>query len=122
MLPLGDLWTGQCRAAADRPCLPEDTQLRPLCNLGYARGTCARFPAAPDGPDAIRFIVASDEGSLLHLYYVIERDHHPFAHGPLKYSIAGGDFSNLPGGENLARQARAYVDSYLRRKAEAPQH
>jgi hypothetical protein len=119
MLPLGDLWKGECRAAPERPCEPSDAELRPLCNLGYARGTCCRFPAREDGPDAVRFTISGDEGSLLHLYYVIERNHHPFAHGPLKFSISGDDFSNLPAGENFGRQARAYVESYLRRKSEA---
>jgi hypothetical protein len=119
MLPLGDLWAGQCRAVAGQPCEPADGDLRPLCNLGYARGTCGRFPAAQDGPDAVRFNISSDEGSLLRIDYVMERDHHPFAHGPLKFSISGGDFSNLPPGENFGKQARAYVESYLRRKAEA---
>jgi len=118
MLPLGDLWAGQCRATPNHPCDPEDSALRPLCNLGYARGNCARFPASPDVPDAVRFTISAHQGSLLRLYYVIERDHHPFAHGPLEYSTADG-FSSLPGGESFRRQAQAYVESYLRRKTEA---
>jgi hypothetical protein len=90
--------------------------LRPLCNLGYARGHCARFPS-DDGPDAVRFAVSRDDGASLRVHYVIERDHHPFAHGPLDYSLAAGEFVNQPSAEIVGRQARAYVESYLRRKA-----
>ncbi len=122
LLPLGDLWTGQCRATPLHPCRPDDAALRPLCNLGYARGNCARFPASPELPDAVRFTISGDQDSLLRLYYVIERDHHPFAHGSLEYSRTSSAFSNLPGGENFERQAGAYVESYLRRKTEAADH
>ena len=120
MLPLGDLWTGECRSQPGQPCQPDEAAIRPLCNLGYARGNCARFPASPEIPDAVRFTIARDEGALLRLYYVIERDHHPFAHGPLEYSPASSAFDGLPDRENFARQAWAYVESYLRRKSEAP--
>jgi hypothetical protein len=119
MLPLGDLWTGQCRASPLHPCQPEESALRPLCNLGYARENCARFPSSPEAPDAVRFTISGHQDSLLRLYYVIERDHHPFAHGPLEYSTARGCFLVLPGGETFGRQALAYVESYLRRILEA---
>jgi hypothetical protein len=116
MLPLGDLWTGECHANPDSPWTPEDSRLHKLCNLGYARGTCDRFPAA-DSPDAVRFTIAHDGGALIHLYYVIERDHHPFAHGPLEYSAASqAVVAGSSASTSLARQAEAYVDSYLRHK------
>ena len=121
MLPLGDLWSGECRAEPDRPCEAAETDLRPLCNLGYARGACVRFPAAPELPDAVRFSVAADEGTLLRLYYVVERNHHPFAHGPLEYATDRGAFNSPPESGNLNRQALAYLESYLRRKNEAAQ-
>lgn len=117
-LPLGDSWAGVCRAVPDRPWQPDEAVLRPLCNLGYARGNCARFPAQ-DGPDAIRFAVSGDDGACIRIYYVVERDHHPFAHGPLEYSRAAGGFATIPEDDNLTRQASAYVESYLRRKSEA---
>jgi hypothetical protein len=118
MLPLGDSWAGVCRAAPDRPSPPDDAILRPLCNLGYARGNCARFPEG-DGPDAVRFAISSDAGEALRISYVIERDHHPFAHGRLEYFTASGAFAERPCGEILERQAQAYVESYRRRKAQA---
>ena len=115
MLPLGDAWAGVCRAVPDLPWQPDEAMLRRLCNLGYARGTCARFPSG-EGPDAVRFTVSRDEGASVRIYYVVERDHHPFAHGPLDYSVAWGAFVNPPSGETMSRQAQAYVESYLRRK------
>ena len=114
MLPLGGVWDGLCRAVPGEAWQPDRATLQPLCNLGYARGICARFPNG-DGPDAVRFAVAGDDGANVRLYYVIERDHHPFAHGRLD------DLDGPPGNSSplLARQAGAYIRSYLRRKREA---
>ena len=118
MLPLGATWTGFCRALSDRAWQPDEAILRSLCNLGYARGTCSRFPSG-DGPDAVRFTISRDDGASLRIYYVVERDHHPFSHGPLEYSLANAAFADPPQGEIICRQAQAYVESYLRRKMEA---
>lgn len=112
MMPLGGLWTGTCRALPGAPWQPGDAILRPLCNLGYARENCRRFPPG-DGPDAVRFTVLAAGPASLRLYYVAERDHHPFAHGPLEYSPALGSLVEPPENENLARQAAAYAESYL---------
>ena len=120
LLPLGDAWGGVCRAVPELPWEPGPATLRPLCNLGYARGACTRFPAG-DGPDAVRFAISRNDGESLLLRYVLERDHLPFAHGTIEYSTGKGAFTG-PGadelGEVAGRQARAYVDSYLRRSAE----
>jgi hypothetical protein len=115
MLPLGDEWAGLCRAEPGAPVQADEAG---LCNLGYARGACPRFPNG-EGPDAVRFTVRAADRSALGLYYVMERDHHPFAHGPLEFSLALGTLVNPPDGESLGRQALAYVRSYLRRKAAA---
>jgi len=117
MLPLGDAWAGVCRAVPGPPWQPDPALTRPLCNLGYARGHCDRFPS-DDGPDAVRFTISADNGASLRLYYVLERDHHPFAHGPLEYSLDHRAFA-APPNQSLDAQARAYIASYLRRKAEA---
>jgi hypothetical protein len=122
MLPLGDAWAGVCRADPHRPWQPDEAILRPLCNLGYARGNCARFPAPNSpagGPDAVRFSVSDDDGACLRIYLVVESDHLPYAHRPLEYSRASGAFLDPPPDETISRQARAYVESYLRRKSEA---
>ena len=118
MLPLGDAWTGICRALPDQPFRPDDSLLDLFCNLGYARGHCARFPAN-HGPDAVRFTIVSDDGAALRLYYVLERDHRPFAHGPLEFSVAQNELTTPAEGALTAAQARAYVASYLRRRSES---
>jgi hypothetical protein len=66
----------------------------------------------------VRFTVSSHEGDTLGIYYVVERDHHPFAHGPLRFSIATGQWIEAMPDDTLRRQAQAYVESYLRRKRE----
>jgi len=119
ILPLGDAWSGVCRAAPGLPWQPEEAQLRPLCSFGYARGRCDRFPQDDTGPDAVRFTISSDDGASIGLYYVMERDHHPFAHGPLQYSLAANRLLQPPSDETFARQAEAYVQSYLRRRTGA---
>lgn len=116
MLPLGDAWAGLCRALPDRPSRPDEAALRPLCNLGYARGNCPHFPPGA-GPDAVRFTISRDDGHTVGIYYVVERDHHPFAHGRLEYSIESGVIAPPPPSEIVARQAQAYAESYRRRKA-----
>lgn len=120
MLPLGDAWAGVCEAnPATGNATPDAAQLRPLCNLGYARGRCARFPAEDPGADAVRFCISGDDGATLKISYVLERDHHPFAYGPLEYSLANLSFVESPAAPNVNCQAAAYVESYLLRKKEA---
>jgi hypothetical protein len=113
---------GLCRAGDGLPAEP-DAALYKTCNLGYARGLCAQFPVEDSGPDAVRFAITSVTAPALHLGYVLERDHHPFAHGSLCYSLAAGRFLEMPDGvpsaEIVARQAEAYVESYRRRQTEA---
>jgi hypothetical protein len=118
MLPLGGYWAGICRAVPEPRSQPDAATLRALCNLGYARGACSRFPEG-DGPDAVRFTISGDDGATLRLYYVVERNHHPFAHGPLEYSRALATFAEPPANQTLRGQAQAYVESYLRRKSGA---
>jgi hypothetical protein len=116
ILPLGGHWTGVCHALPGGPGKPDDVRLRPLCNLGYARGNCACFPEG-DGPDAVRFTIFRDEGSAIGIWYVVERDHHPFAHGRLEYSAEAAAFAEPPASAILARQAQAYAESYRRVKS-----
>ncbi|MGA2273656.1 MAG: hypothetical protein ABSH00_08875 [Bryobacteraceae bacterium] len=118
MLPLGDAWTGICRAVPDDLFRPDDSTLDTFCNLGYARGRCARFPA-DHGPDAVRFTIVSNDGAVLRLYYVLERDHRPFAHGALEFSVAQNELTTPAEGALTAAQARAYAASYLRRTSES---
>jgi hypothetical protein len=113
MLPLGDTWDGVCRAA-DSPLQPDEATLLSLCNMGYARGRCPRFPTG-DGPDAARFTIAAAEPETVRVYYVVERDHRPWSHGPLEFSRASASFVESSADDATLRLARAYVQSYLRR-------
>ena len=116
MLPLGDFWDGVCQAqTSGNPWRPDEDTVLSLCNIGYARGCCARFPHA-DGPDAVRFAVSGDDGFSVRLHYTLERDHHPYAYGPLEFRRKEGVLAETSISELLARQAEAYVKSYLRRK------
>jgi hypothetical protein len=113
-LPLGDPFMGECRAA-DIAFQPEETRLREICNLGYGRSRCDRFPDTAL-TDAVRFHVAGDAGELIRIQYVFERDCWPQGHGVLECSSAGV-FSGGPDNAILRKQAAAFVESYLRRKS-----
>jgi hypothetical protein len=115
MLPLGDSWEGLCRANSAEPAEPESGILERQCNLGYARESCSRFPAG-GGPDAVRFTIQRDTNGSIGVYFVVERNHLPFAHGPLEFSRGGKAFTQSIERPLFERQARAYVESYLRRK------
>jgi hypothetical protein len=106
-MPLGDPHTGICAAKEGE--VP-DGRLRSCCNTGYARGACPSFPGG-DAPDAVRFGIVERKGGVATIRYVVERDHHPFDHGTL--ILREGE---LPEDCKLVeRQARAFLDSYLRR-------
>jgi hypothetical protein len=46
----------------------------------------------------------------------MEKDHLPFAHGPLEYSCADAGFRTAHPDACVNQQAQAYVSGYLRRK------
>lgn len=96
---------------------PEESVLRESCNLGYARGKCARFPGGA-GPDAIRFSVTGDENGLLKIFYVSEQNHKALQYGTLEYSVKEGKLLSAEINELLHGQVQAYVESYLRRQRE----
>jgi hypothetical protein len=116
-MPLGDSWSGFCHAAPAAEWQPDPNTLQQLCNFGYARAKCPRVPA--DGPDAVRFSVSNDRDGILGIYWVMEREHLPFAHGPLEYAHAQAGFLAAHPDACVARQAQSYVASYLRRKGDS---
>ena len=116
-MPLGDSWSGICRAAPTGEWLPDPHSLQQLCNFGYAREKCARVPA--DGADAVRFGISDDREGLIRIYWVMEKDHLPFAHGPLEYSRADASFRAAHPDTCVTQQAQAYVSAYLRRKGDS---
>jgi hypothetical protein len=107
-LPLGDAFSGECRAPQSNvqsPAQPDERRLREVCNLGYGRHACEQFPAG-SAADAIRFHVAKDEGELIHIQYIFEKDCWPGEHG---------DVAGLAD-ETLRRQAQVFGESYIRRR------
>jgi hypothetical protein len=118
-LPLGDLWTGICRAHAAEPFAPDGFPLHHCCNIGYARERCDRFPLDGECPDAARFMIQRDGNAGIAVRYVLERDYRPFGDGSLTWSREQGNFAAPCAPALLLQQAAAYVQSYLRRKAEA---
>jgi hypothetical protein len=88
--------------------------MREVCNLGYGRHSCEQFPAASEA-DAVRFHVAKDLSELINIQYVFEKDCWPAERGSLDVSTAS-EFSLADA--TLSRQAKAFVESYLRRRNE----
>jgi hypothetical protein len=89
-----------------------------MCNYGYARGRCSRFPE-DSAADAVRFSVLADEQDMVRFVYVIEKNHAPAEHGVLEYSVRDSHISNGHTSVLLAAQARAFIESYLRRRVQA---
>lgn len=116
-MPLGDAWSGVCRAVPGSEPAPAPIAVQQFCNFGYARGKCARVPE--DAPDAVRFSISDDRDGVIRIHWVVEKNHLPFAHGPLHYLRARGAFTVTHPDPCIARQAEAYVAGYLRRKEEA---
>jgi hypothetical protein len=110
-LPLGDPFRGLCQAHAGDP---SESQ-HELCNTGYARGRCDRFPS-DSAADAVRFSVTGDQDGAVKLVYIVEKNHAPAEHGLLEYSIPESRLLNGHISETLAAQAGAFVESYLRRR------
>ncbi len=100
-LPLGDDYSGLCHARPGDPFEPPEFE---LCNHGYARGRCQRFPDSCQA-DAVRFSIAEEEP--LRLVYILEKDH-----APLEYGVLNED---APAPKSLpAAQARAFLSSHKR--------
>jgi hypothetical protein len=112
-LPLGEAYGGSCQAPASGQFEPPEEIQRNLCNCGYARHRCSRFPDR-GGADAVRFSVTGDQDGRVTLIYILEKDHAPVEHGSLDCSTAGYATGAR---EPLASQARAFVESYLRQSA-----
>ena len=113
--PLGDSFGGTCHARPSDIIEPPEAHQRELCNCGYARSRCDRFPGG-GAPDAVRFSVTDDTPTRLLLVYVIEKDHAPAEFGTLEYAVGDARLDGLAITEILAQQARAFLDSYLRQR------
>jgi hypothetical protein len=111
-LPLGDQYSGECRSSG-AGFQPEETRVRQVCNVGYGRGCCERFPES-SAADAVRFHVSDDGGKLIRIQYIFERDCWPKEHGI--FECANTSVSSGPEEEVLRKQATAFLESYLRRR------
>jgi hypothetical protein len=107
-LPLGDAYGGSCQALTASPFDPPEEIQRDLCNSGYARTHCSHFPDN-NAADAVRFSVTGDQDGRVTLVYILEKDHAPMEHGLMDEAATGAL-------EPLASQARAFVESYRRRR------
>jgi hypothetical protein len=60
--------------------------------------------------------VSGDENGRLRLVYIVEKDHAPADHGTVESRLE--EIPSIRVGENdlWSRQARVYLESYLRRK------
>jgi hypothetical protein len=113
--PLGDPFGGACHAQPADVIEPPEARQREVCNCGYARGRCDRFPAG-NAADAVRFSVTGDGADRLLVVYVVEKNHAPAEYGTLEYEIGDARLNGAPISEVLVQQARAFVESYLNRR------
>jgi hypothetical protein len=117
-LPLGDPFLGACHAQLADIVEPPESRQREVCNCGYARGRCDRFPG--DSPvDAVRFSITSETLAGLSLIYVVEKDHAPAQHGTLEYAVGDARLDGSGMSDVLMQQARAFLESYLSRRPNA---
>jgi hypothetical protein len=93
---------------------PPESHQREVCNRGYAGGRCDRFPGG-DAADAVRFSITTGQAGKLRLVYILEKEHAPASHGAVEFSANEVVFPDSHGDDLLARQARAFVESYLRK-------
>jgi hypothetical protein len=113
---LGDPFGGACHAQPADIVEPSDAHQRELCNCGYARTRCDRFPGG-EAADAVRFSVTDDTPTRLSVVYVVEKDHAPVEFGTLEYLIADARLDGPVISDILMQQTRAFLESYLRRRA-----
>lgn len=115
-LPLGDPFGGVCHARPAEVIEPPEARQRELCNCGYARGRCDRFPGG-NAADAVRFSVTDETAARLLVVYVMEKNYTPAEYGTLEYAVEEARLDGAHVGEILVQQARAFLESYLRRRA-----
>ena len=112
-LPLGAGWTGEC-CAAEAAHLPEPSEIREFCNLGYAT-LCPRLPHQRDW-DAVRFSVAHIRDGQITLHYVCELAHAPVEHGRLTFDVNQETWLNVHADARVRRLADCYLQSYRTRQ------
>jgi hypothetical protein len=61
--------------------------------------------------------VTDDTAERLLVVYVVEKEHAPVEHGTLEYAVEDARLDGAYLSEVLAQQARAFLESYLSRRA-----
>jgi hypothetical protein len=112
-LPLGAGFCGTCRAGAAEV-TPTETELKELCNVGYARG-CGRLPAERRA-DCLRFVARENSGGRIILDYIYEREHAPVEHGRIEYDCNARAWEVTLSDHCAQRQAECYLAVYLERR------
>jgi hypothetical protein len=109
--PLGGAYAGVCQACPEDPFEPPAERQETLCNGGYARGICERFP--PSAPfDAVRFSVLEETEGSPRFVWILEREHAPAQFGAFEYdtTLKRPSAQGLPDG--FDRQAELFVLSH----------
>ena len=118
-LPLVEEYEGLCLAAAEPFTAPADTQFR-LCNQGYPRGGCERFPS-DETRSCLRYELLSRNENTLEVMIIAERDYAPVDWRVVRYSTATGaeepEISDACMRAQLAAFCRAYLNRYLTKHA-----
>jgi len=65
----------------------------------------------------VRFSITGETRNRLVVVYVVEKDHAPAEFGTLEFAIDDARLDGPPISGVLAQQARAFLESYLRRRA-----
>ncbi len=109
-LPLGAAWEGACHATAEM-FEPSGVLLFEVCNTGFGRARCPRFPAhAPH--DAVRFhVLGQGAGASLRIGYVFERGCWPASHAAAEVDPARGIVDPAPESPALAAQLLAFAST-----------
>ncbi|HKW74452.1 MAG TPA: hypothetical protein VJN64_02920 [Terriglobales bacterium] len=66
--------------------------------------------------DCVRFAIAQDQGALILMHFVLERDHAPVEWGTLEFDAAAQRWNVPTEDPVLQRQAECYLSIYLLRK------
>jgi hypothetical protein len=113
-LPLGGGWQGRCSAPGHEQAQPEESEVRELCNLGYAKN-CSRLPDNRQF-DAVRFCVTTDRDQHLSIAFTGESAHLPIEYKQLEFDTSQMQWTMPHPDARIQRQADCYIQSYLQRR------
>ena len=115
-LPLGDGFTGRCTAPG-ATATPSDDQLGHNCNMGYATA-CPHLPADRSA-DAAHFCVAGNKDGLVHISWVLVKDHAAAGHGTLDFDRTQRQWVSRHPQDTLQQMADCYLQAYLARRGDS---